>query len=1489
MAINISFTEDHRLSLATGTLPNSLLNYLGAGATKLVLSVVDGTFRVPGSSGGVAVSGVGTSTLTLTGATNAELTAWLSVVDRVGYLSSPNGLLGDDILTHSSFSGAVPVITPTQVAMTLVPSNDAPVVDAGGLSDAAGNNDYAVSYHPLGDPLKLVADDFVITDVDLTAEYLTVARITLSGVNIGDTEHLTSTLDMVADSYTYKGTLGDIAISSDTSDVDVSSHAIKYVTLNGLGTLADYEAAIATLRYQNDTDVLDQNSNVRYVHISVTDVYGLQSNTASFTSNTSILYNSLPVPLGARIHVNGVDSGEVLVAVSADNKHFLAGGPLTSMPSDGSQVNITFVNESGSTIATIPPQSSYYFGGAVTTIAIDWLPAVDLGGSNTSSGDIAVDFNEGGTAVALADSSNANLMPYYSYLSGVNVKSLTVTLTNTPDGTSESLAYDGPFDVGYDVAFDADKHSITFTGTVEAEGFDPSVLSMYLDHITYLNTESQDNIDQTDRVVNFVGTSLGDVDGPTTQAIIHIKIPPVTTADVSEGDMVTGPLNYTEPVPPDTYTFVLDGTDIAGLTIYTDGAFSFDAGDSAYDHLSEGATTDVVATFTVTDSASGTGSGTLTITVTGVNDAPSGTDATNDATEGSSATGTLTSSGDNDDNHSASYVLDGTVAGLTIATDGSYSFDASDSAYDHLSAGATTDVVATFTVTDDQSATGSGTLTITVTGVNDDPSATDATNSVKEGRSVSGSLTSSDVDDNHSASYALDGTLDGLTIATGGSYRFNASDSAYDHLSQGETEDVVATFTVTDDQSATDSGTLTITVTGVNDAPEFSSLKKDSLYGQIDEGESGDVGTAVHSVSGRIHFTDPDTANRPVVSVSKWDVSGYDVQHSSFSSGEDRVVGGDALKEMYDSIVQGFTVTPSLNNGNDGVITWNLTVDQSHLDYLKAGDKVEATFTLAVTDGLKTDHEDVHVTIYGHDDAYTFTESVNFWNKGREALGTPDVGAAIAPGDPVESVNLERAGSIGNGLIEFRNMHISDNVRYTDQQVEPGSSDANREHEHVQYVEYEVWKLPGAGSDINSIQLEFAAETVAGKSPEWVDILGEDSCGWGVDTSSSEATNADAGRLTVVAVNHTTPGDFDITTADYLNALDYLAYVNNQPPLDNLTPYDYFNFIHQLSLDDLAGYLQNHLAPGDYVTVGDYESSIKFLGYVNSLSSEDYAQFVNSAPPFTEKQVGVLVPQDYLADISYHKTLGDFNLTVKDYENALDYMDHKALDSGSVLLGVIRTIYQGDDVPVVLTGGEYGVDNVAIPLTEAGTLDTKVDSAVTDEKGEATFEDISQGVHVLSADRLGDNIPAGTVTAIDVWAAQRIATGLDPNGSLSEDHSSHHHYSSEGDGLNAYQLFAADVNGDGEVNSRDISIIQQMALHNPSSKYQGGWVFVNGSVPQDELGNQDEINQDAILASTNNDSSPVAFYLHEETDLQLVGVVLGDVNGSWMAPVSQAG
>ncbi|MBK8458532.1 MAG: hypothetical protein IPL47_16595 [Phyllobacteriaceae bacterium] len=89
---------------------------------------------------------------------------------------------------------------------------------------------------------------------------------------------------------------------------------------------------------------------------------------------------------------------------------------------------------------------------------------------------------------------------------------------------------------------------------------------------------------------------------------------------------------------------------------------------------------------------------------------------TKSGSEDATITGTVANDNDIDDGAILTYSLNAPVAGLTLNGDGSYSFDASNAAYQHLVQGATQVVTANYTVTDEHGASSTSTLTITFDG-----------------------------------------------------------------------------------------------------------------------------------------------------------------------------------------------------------------------------------------------------------------------------------------------------------------------------------------------------------------------------------------------------------------------------------------------------------------------------------------------------------------------------------------------------------------------------------------------------------------------------------------------------------------------------------------------------------------------------------------------------------------------------------------------------
>ncbi|MBR0924866.1 VCBS domain-containing protein, partial [Bradyrhizobium diazoefficiens] len=447
---------------------------------------------------------------------------------------------------------------------------------------------------------------------------------------------------------------------------------------------------------------------------------------------------------------------------------------------------------------------------------------------------------------------------------------------------------------------------------------------------------------------------------------------PVAVADTDSGledSTITGTVASNDSDIDDGAVLTYAQTSaVAGLALNPDGSYSLDAGNAAYQHLAQGATTDVVANYTVTDEHGATSSATLTITLTGTNDAPVAVADTDSGLEDSTITGTVASNdSDVDDGAILTYAQTSAVAGLTINADGSYSFDAANAAYQHLAQGATTDVVANYTVTDEHGATSNSTLTITLTGTNDAPVAVADTDSGLEDSTITGTVASndSDVDDGATLSYSLDAAVAGLTLNPDGSYSLDAANAAYQHLAQGATTDVVANYTVTDEHGASAPSTLTITLTGTNDAPVLNANGGSLPYTE------NQAATAIDTV---LTASDVDSANLTgaTVSITANFTSGQDVLGFSNQNG---ITGsynastgvltltGSATVAQYQAALESVTYFNSSDNPSGTTRTISYQVDD--------GQTANHASNIVTSTVAVTPVNDAPVVVAGHTLNYT--------------------------------------------------------------------------------------------------------------------------------------------------------------------------------------------------------------------------------------------------------------------------------------------------------------------------------------------------------------------------------------------------------------------------------------------------------------------------------------------------------------------------------------
>ena len=190
--------------------------------------------------------------------------------------------------------------------------------------------------------------------------------------------------------------------------------------------------------------------------------------------------------------------------------------------------------------------------------------------------------------------------------------------------------------------------------------------------------------------------------------------------------------------------------------------------------------------------------------------------------------------------------LGGTYGSLTLNADGSYTYvvDNTNATVQALRTTAqTVNESFTYTVRDTAGATSSTTLTITITGANDAPVAVaDVSTAVEAGgvanatggADAMGNVLANDTDvdagdtkavpaiTGGTVGSALSGTYGSLTLNADGSYTYvvdNTNTTVQALRTTAQTVNESFTYTVSDTAGATSSTTLTITITGANDAP----------------------------------------------------------------------------------------------------------------------------------------------------------------------------------------------------------------------------------------------------------------------------------------------------------------------------------------------------------------------------------------------------------------------------------------------------------------------------------------------------------------------------------------------------------------------------------------------------------------------------------------------------------------------------------------------
>jgi len=189
-----------------------------------------------------------------------------------------------------------------------------------------------------------------------------------------------------------------------------------------------------------------------------------------------------------------------------------------------------------------------------------------------------------------------------------------------------------------------------------------------------------------------------------------------------------------------------------------------------------------------------------------------------------------------------------------------------------------------------------------------------------------------------------------------------------------------------------------------------------------------------------------------------------------------------------------------------------------------------------------------------------------------------------------------------------------------------------------------------------------------------------------------------------------------------------------------------------------------------------------------------------------------------------------------------------ALSTQSVKLGLL-TLSGGvdqDSFEIALASGEVGGTELAPFIITSSGVD-----------GLFECRDLNDGSYALEFGKSIESI-GNAVQASDALAALKLAVGMNPN--------------EDGCPVVAFQYLAADVNQDGKVRASDALNILKMAVGLDTAPDQE-WMFMQASVANETM-SRTSVQWSDYLSD---------FTIAQDTELDLIGVIKGDVNGSWVA------
>ncbi|MBD1822859.1 DUF4347 domain-containing protein [Cyanobacteria bacterium FACHB-DQ100] len=363
--------------------------------------------------------------------------------------------------------------------------------------------------------------------------------------------------------------------------------------------------------------------------------------------------------------------------------------------------------------------------------------------------------------------------------------------------------------------------------------------------------------DQTNRTIT--GTGLGTI---AYSNIETVKITPVagndsatTTEATSTTFTVLG--NDVDFYPANAIAISeIGGSSVtAGQTVtLTSGALvTFNANNSftynpngKFEFIGVGKTATDTFTYGVTNSSSGTDTATVTVTIAGINDAPTGIDDSPATDEATTLTiSALSNDFDTDMGDTLSIThVNGTAisagsiltlasgAKVTFNADGTFSYNPNGK-FEYLGIGKTATDSFQYTISDGKGGTSTATINLTITGVNDAPTAKADSVTTTENSTVTFAVLGNDSDIDVGDILSVT-KINGVMLSAGSSVLIDSKakvtlnangtltydpNGKFEYLGKSATGTDSFTYTISDSKGGISTATINLTITGENDAP----------------------------------------------------------------------------------------------------------------------------------------------------------------------------------------------------------------------------------------------------------------------------------------------------------------------------------------------------------------------------------------------------------------------------------------------------------------------------------------------------------------------------------------------------------------------------------------------------------------------------------------------------------------------------------------------